>query len=78
MTTSSQAEINPETHAVLMQLSLNISRQDDCRLGHTVVRSCRAEGGYARPGLPMQQTGCWGARSTGTPCSVVAFREDAP
>jgi len=35
----SQAEINPDTNAVLMQLSLGISGQDDCRLGHTVVRS---------------------------------------
>jgi len=33
VTTSSQAEINPETNAVLMQLNLSISRQDDCRLG---------------------------------------------
>ena len=29
MTTSSQAEINPETSAVLVHLNLSISRQDD-------------------------------------------------
>src|ERR1035437_3876998 len=28
----------PGANAVLMQLSLSISRQDDCRLGHTVVQ----------------------------------------
>jgi hypothetical protein len=37
VTTESQAEINPEANAVLMQLNLSISRQDDCRLGYTVT-----------------------------------------
>ena len=60
MTTSSQAEINPETNAVLMQLSLSISRQDDCRLGHTVVRSCRISRGRhvgprRRPSVPKDR-----------------------
>jgi hypothetical protein len=36
MTTESRAETNPETNAVLMQLNLSISRQDNCRLGYTV------------------------------------------
>jgi hypothetical protein len=43
VTTSSQAEINPETNAVLMQLNLSISRQDDCRLGYTVTPGHAAE-----------------------------------